>query len=236
MINFCELKLAAHPGAPSELELTQIFEPQQRFSICPFIFRSGSAQKRKCWCYAEWLDRIRSFPEEWDTHTRHRKVCIRNSWPHTARNSVCVCVCVFVCAGGGWEGGWHRLAWLPQPKKPRQSGSGVGQPGPLQQLLQKTHRMWDQEKEFLQTCVRTVCAAQPLRVKTTSSVTSVWNVCGPRGEALLCVPHPHGGREERSHAESDEHLWTMRHLRHLFLHDKRLHLPDGLIHGGHDRQ
>lgn len=47
---------------------------------------------------------------------------------------------------------------------------------------------------------------------------------------------PTRGQREKSHAESDERLWTLRHLRDLLLHDKRLHLPDGLIHGGHDRQ
>lgn len=111
-----------HSGAPSVLELTQIFEPQQQFSICPFISRSGRAQKRKCWCYAEWLDRIRSFPEEWDTRitgksafvtadlTRPKTLCVYKF--------VCVRVCVFVCAGGRADSAWHDSHRLKKPDRP----------------------------------------------------------------------------------------------------------------------
>lgn len=218
MINFCELK-ATQPGAPSELELTQIFEPQQQFPICPFIFRSGSAQKRKCWCYAEWLDRIRSFPEEWDTHTHATGKSAFITADLTQPKTVCVSVCASLCLSvrGRGDTAWHDSHSQKNPDSP---AAAWVRPGRCGNSSRKLRECEIKTRNFPQTYVRTVSAAQPLCVKTTSSVTSVWNVCGPRGEACACHTHT-GAREKKGHAESDRHLWTMRHLRDLFLHDKR---------------
>ena len=120
-------------------------------------------------------------------HTHHRKVCIRNSWPHTAQ-SVCVCVCVCVC---GWV--WGGITPIPS-KKDRPVAPWVS-PGRCSSSSRKHQEICEIRKKNFSRCLRELLVQLVHWVwKTTWSIILVWNVRGARGEAPLCKPHPHGGR------------------------------------------